>query len=155
MQLPHALDGEFKRVAKEEETTMEILVTEIAELTGYSVRQIYNFRSGKWAIPSPMIPALCKRFRSRALLDALIDDCRETQVDVPDGYDLTRLVSKTVRDHLRHYEKFLDAFEDGVIEQREMAELLESGERIIRDVRQFEAIAKSDFERRQRFQSSR
>src|ERR1044072_3500823 len=153
MNLPHALNEEFKRVAQAEGKSMEELVQEVAALVGYSPRQVYNFRSGKWHLPAQLIPVLCKRFCSRALLDALIDECDETRVEVPDGYELTCLVSQTVRDDLRHYEKFLSAFEDGEISEREMAELRESGERVISNVKKFESIAQADLDRRLRTQA--
>lgn len=149
MNLPDALDREFKRVAKAEQISMEELVNELATLTNCSTRQLYNYRSGKWSLPGEMIPTLCKRFRSRALLDELIAGCEETPVDVPEAFDLTRLVTQTVRDDMHHYEKFLNAFEDGVIEGRELEELRESGARVIDNVRKFEAIAVADFSKRQ------
>jgi hypothetical protein len=155
MQLPHVLDAEFKRVAKAEGKSMEALVEEVAALVGYRPRQIYNFRSGKWDIPSSLIPRLCNRFHSRALLDALIDECGETRVEVPDNYELTCIVSQTVRDDLRHYEKFLAAFEDSEINERELAELRESGARVISNVKKFEAIAEADCDRQQRAQAAR
>ena len=102
MNLPQTLDAEFKRLAREEQRPMEELVEEVARLVGKSPRQIYNFRSGKWDIPSQLIPVFCKRFRSLALLQALADECRETEIEVPEHYELTCLVSKTVRDDLRH-----------------------------------------------------
>lgn len=149
MNLADTLHREFKRVARAEQIAMEDLVNEVSKLVECSPRQIYNYRSGKWDLPSGLIPALCKRFRSRALLDELTAGCAETPVDVPDAFDLTRLVAQTVRDDMRHFEKFLDAFEDGVVEGHELAELRESGARVVENVRQFEAIAEADFNRRQ------
>lgn len=154
MQLALTLDAEFKRVAREEQKSMDDLVTEVAALTGKCARQLYNFRSGKWDLPSSLIPLLCRRFRSRALLDALIDECRGTEVEVPDLFDLTRLISRTVGDDMRHFESYIRAFEDGIVSEQELRELRESGERLISDVRKFEAIAVEDFERRRRLQSA-
>src|SRR5438270_647575 len=102
-----ALDGEFKRVAKAEGKTREEFVSEIAKLTKKSERQIYNFRSGKWPIPDCLYPILCNRFGSRALANALLDECGETPIAVPDSYDLTKLTSQTVREDLAYYEEFL------------------------------------------------
>lgn len=155
MKVPHALDAEFKRVAKEEGVPMEALVNEVAGLTGKSARQIYNFRSGKWVIPHNLFPILCKRFRSMALVNALVEECSaETEIEVPELYELTRLVSNTVRDDLKHYETFLDAFEDGVIDKAELDKLTASGERVIRNIYQFQQIAVADYERRCRFQNA-
>src|SRR5947209_19817010 len=108
MKVAHALDEEFKRVAKAEGKSMEDLMRAVAALVGVCVREVYNWRSGKWKFSYHHFPVLCKRFRSRAVLDALIEECGETPVDVPDPYDLTRLVSQTVREDLRYFEQFLD-----------------------------------------------
>jgi hypothetical protein len=155
MNLPHVLDDEFGRLAKEEGKPMEELVEDVARLIGKSPRQVYNFRTGKWPIPAQLIPLLCRRFRSLALLNALADGCRETQIEVPELYELACLVSQTVRDDLHHYEQFLKAFEDGVVTEREMQELRESGERVISNVYKFETIAQADFDRRLRFQGAK
>jgi hypothetical protein len=148
MNTPLTLDNEFKRVAKAEKISLEELVYEVAVLADRSTRHIYNYRSGQQSLPAEMIPLLCKRFGSRALLDELADECRETPVEVPELYELSRLVSQTIRQDLKYYERFLDAFEDGVVDAREMAQLEESGARVVQNVRQFEAIARQDFERR-------
>jgi hypothetical protein len=155
MNLPHTIDREFKRVAKAEGISMEALVAEVALLTKKSERQIYNFRSGKWELPPSLFPVLCNRFRSRAILDALIDECEATPVDLPESFDLTKLISQTVREDLRHYEQFIDAYEDGAIDAQELAALKESGERVVLNVRRFEAIALDNYERHQAAKGSR
>ena len=149
MNLPHTLDGEFRRVAKAENISMEVLVSEASRLSECSPRQMYNYRSGKWLLPAQLIPVLCKRFRSRALLDALIDKCRHSPVEVPDSYDLTRLISQVVRQDLKHYERCLDAFEsDGGIDRLELQEISDATERVIQNARQVLAIATENYERR-------
>ncbi len=153
MNLALTLDREFKRVAKDENIPMDELVAECARLVGCSTRQIYNYRSGKWLLPGEMIPALCKRFGSLALLHVLADGCRETSVEVPEQFELSRLVAQTIREDMGHYARFLDAFEDGVVERRELDDLLDSGARVIQNVRQFEAIAVAGHERRARLKS--
>lgn len=155
MNLPHTLDNEFKRVAKAEGIAMDELVAEVALLTQKSERQIYNYRCGKWELPSPLIPILCRRFRSRALLIALEDECRDAPVEVPETFELTKLVSQTVRGDLHHYEKFLDAFESDGIDAQELEALKASGDRVVMNVRHFEAIATADYERRQAARGSR
>ncbi len=151
MKLHLTLDDEFKRIAKQESLSMEALVDEVSRLAGCSTRQMYNYRSGKWLLPAQLIPALCKRFRSRALLDALIDECRATRIDVPDSYDLTRLISQVVRQDLKHYERCIDAFEsDGGIDGLELEEITDATERVIQNARQILAIAHENNQRRKR-----
>lgn len=147
MQIHLTLNDELKRVAKEEDIPMVDLVIEVAHLTGCSVRQVYHYRSGKWGMPAPLIPILCRRFKSLALLHALADSCRETTIQVPEDYELTRLVSQTVRDVLKHFEHYLDAFDSNGIDTRELEQLIESGERVIQHVHQFKEIAIADHER--------
>lgn len=149
MKLNLTLDEEFKRTAKEESLSMESLVDEVSRLAGCSTRQMYNYRSGKWQIPAQLIPVLCRRFKSRALLEALIDECRATHIEVPDSYDLTRLIAQVVRQDLKHYERCLDAFDtDGGIDRLELEEITNTTERVIQNARQVLAIAKENYERR-------
>jgi hypothetical protein len=145
----HTLDSEFKRVANDEGVPMEELVAEVAGLTKKSERQIYNFRSGKWPIPDCLYPILCKRFRSRALANALLDDCGETPVKVPDSYELPVLASKTIREDLEYYAEFLADFESDGIDPGELKHLRELAERVVRNVYGFVEIAAEDCERRQ------
>jgi hypothetical protein len=144
--LARVLDGEFLRIAGEEDVKLSALVGEVAQATGYSERQIYNFREGRSDLPSALIPFFCERFKSRALIDALSDS--DFNVEVPEMYDLTRLTSRAVRDILQHYERYLDAFESDGIDRAELAELEISGDAVVRTVRQFLAIAEADCERR-------
>ena len=151
MQLPHTLDDEFKRVAAAEGLAMEELVLAVSQITGYSSRQLYNFRSGKWPMPAELIPVLCKRFGSLALLHELEDACSETKIEIPEDFELAKLCAQTVRDDMRHYGRFMDAFEDGVIERSELDELNRSGERVVQNVRMFLGIATADYQRRATF----
>lgn len=154
MNLPHTLDEEFRRLARATGMTMEELVAEVAALTGFSQRHIYNFRSGKWPVPADLVPILYKRFSSTALLDELKDECQRTPVQIPDQFELTLLTSQTLREDLLHYERVLKAFEDGAIDARELAELRDSGARVVQNVRMFEAIAEADYERRKAARSA-
>ncbi|OLE52650.1 MAG: hypothetical protein AUG51_16905 [Acidobacteria bacterium 13_1_20CM_3_53_8] len=154
MKVPHALDEEFKRVTKVEGVTMEALVNEIAGLTGYTARHIYNFRSGKWKLDPDLIPLLCKRFRSRTLLNVLIVECQDVRIEVPDGFDLTRLVSQTVREDLEYYQQFLADFESNGIDETELAHLRELVERVVCNAYRFVEIAAQDYERRHALKES-
>src|SRR4051794_752852 len=107
MNLARTLDDEFKRTAKQEDLTMETLVEEVAGITGYTARQLYNFRSGKWPLPAAIIPILCQRFGSRILMHALAAQCEQTPVNVPDEYDLARITTQAVRDDMRHFQLVL------------------------------------------------
>jgi hypothetical protein len=150
MNLALTLDAEIKRVSNKEQISIEDLVKEVARITECSTRQVYNYRSGKWLLPGEHIPALCKRFGSRALLHALEDSCRETPIEIPEDFDLTRLVSQTVREDLKYYEQFLDDFEsDGGIDPSELVELRELAERVIGNAYRFVEIASDNCERRQ------
>jgi hypothetical protein len=148
MKVPHALDSEFRRVAQAEGITMEELVAEIAKLTKRSNRHIYNFRCGKWPIPDKLFPIFCKRFGSLALANALLEECRETPVTLPEKFDLTKLVSQTVRDDLKYYEAFLDDFESDGIDSNELSQLRILAERVISNAYRFVEIAARDCERR-------
>jgi len=154
MNLALTFDEEFKRVAKAEDISMEELVTEVSRLVGCSARQVYNYRSGKWLLPGQFIPALCKRFGSLALLHALAEGCCMKPVEVPESYDLTKMVTQTVRDDMGFYSRYLDAFESDGFDRNELESLLAAGERVIQNVRQFEEIATVDCERRTRVKSS-
>src|ERR1700754_5050566 len=86
MNIARTLDDEFKRVAKHDDLTMEELVDQVSEMSGYTHRQLYNFRSGKWPLPAAIIPLLCQRFGSRILMQALAAECERTPISVPEGY---------------------------------------------------------------------
>lgn len=148
MQLPPTINSEFRRVQQDEGVSMEDLVADVARLTGKKERQIYNYRSGKWSLPADLLPVLCRRFGSLALIDALRDECRDTQVAVPAGFELTRLVSGTLRQDLSLYEKFISAFESDGIQPRELRELRELAERLIAGIYRLVEVAGADCESR-------
>lgn len=148
MNIARTLDDEFKRVAKQEGLMMEELVEQVAEMTGYTQRQLYNFRSGKWPLPAVIIPLLCQRFGSRVLMQALAAECERTPINVPDTYELARITTQAVRDDMRHFQFILDAFEDGRIDQEELSQLRASSERVCERIWMFYEIAAADYDRR-------
>jgi len=148
-------DDELRRVAGEESKSMEELVVEIAALLGCSTRQIYNYRSGKWAPKVTKLPVLCKRFGSVVLARAIIDECQDIPMHVPEEYELARLITRTVREDMEHYGGLLAAFESEGIDKTELDELKVSGERVKRNVNQLEAIAMADYERRRQIRAAR
>ena len=128
---------------------METLVEQVVEITGYTARQLYNFRSGKWPLPAAIIPILCQRFGSRRLMHALAAQCDQTPINVPDQYDLARIITQAIRDDMKHHQLILDAFEDGRIDRDELAQLRASTERISERLYMFVEIAAADYDRRQ------
>jgi hypothetical protein len=150
MKLHETLRAEIRRVARNEDKSIEELVDELKELTDYSVRQIYNFKCGKWDIPSRLIPVLCKRFGSRALLSALADECSDTRVEVPELFDLGKKVAETLRDDMGFYLELVKAFEDGVIQPHELVRLRELSEKCQRGQVEFLEIAGAAYERSQK-----
>jgi hypothetical protein len=138
-------------MALHEEKTMEDLCAEIAALVGLKgkeYRQLYNWRTGKWPLPSNVIPALCRRFKSRALLHALEAECNDVVVEVPQDADITRLVSRSMRQDLGLCEQFLDAYESDGIQPRELRELRETAERTIASIYLLVEVASADCEKR-------
>ena len=147
------LDAEFWRIAEQENKSMEDLVVEIAELINRSRRQIYNYRSGKWSLEERFIPLLCQRFKSLALANSVLAACGDVEIEIPDRFDLTKMVSKTVRCNLHCYEEYLHAFESDGIEPHELQKLRELMEEVVRDAYQFLEIAARDCERRSQTQN--
>lgn len=149
MSLPNALDEEIRRVAREEDKTMEEIVAEVAATIGCTPRQLYNYRSGKLRLPASMIPILCKRFNSRTLLHVLISECEQTPITVPDQFELGTITTGAVRDVMDHYHSLLGAFDsDGGIDRNELSKLRESSERVADTIWMFYEIAVADYERR-------
>jgi transcriptional regulator with XRE-family HTH domain len=143
------LTEELKRAAQAEGVTMEEAMEALSDATGYSVRQIYNWRGGSQPIPAAALPALCQRFGSRSLLDAVTDACAGTRVDVPELFDLDRLCAQVIRSDMAAVDKFLAAFEDARITRAELAGLNEAMTAMISNVRRLYAIAEADCQRRQ------
>lgn len=141
--------AELKRLSLLEDKSMDEICEEIARLVGLrGERQVYNWRAGRWPLPSNVIPTLCRRFKSRALLNALADECADVEIEIPENYDLTREVSQTVRQDLLAYEGFLKAFDDDSIEPHELQELRELMEKVIANAHRFLDIAATNCERR-------
>lgn len=147
--LAWVLNEEFKRVARRDEISMEELVVEVARLVCRSPRHIYNYRTGKWPFDPSFMPVFCRRFGSRALLEALVSECSDVKVEVPEKFDLTRMVMNTVRQDLEFYDNFLESFDSDGIQPNELPRLRELMERVVQNAYQFLEIAVTDCERRQ------
>lgn len=133
-----ALDEEFKRVAKNEDVPMGDLVAGVAELLGCTDRMIYNYRSGKWPLPSSYVPVLCKRFKSTLLFNVLAAAVTEADQASPiiDDADLNEI---SVRDQaknlliasLGHFSLIEDALKKaGGVTKNDVLEIEESSQRM-------------------------
>lgn len=140
-------EAEIKRLADERGESVGALLGKLADMSGVSERQIYNYRSGKTEIAPEQIKIFCQQFDSLALGCAWLSSFGVTQ-DVCDEFDLSRLASKTVRNYLACGEAFLDAFDDGKIDGHEMNRLELAGAQISRDTHRLLEIARDNHSRR-------
>ena len=143
--LARALDAEFRRVAKDEDITMEQLVQEVADLTNYTPRQIYNFRSGKWPIPAPLIPMLCKRFGSRLLINVLDEELKEVP-PVPLNCSIEELALNTMREVMNYHLEVITAVKEG-LDRIKLNEFNEKTDQIIRRERCLLIALEAEYER--------
>lgn len=147
--LARALDDEFKRVARAEDVSMDALVSEIASLAGCTARQLYNYRSGKWPIPSSLIPTLCQRFKSRLLLDVLsIAIPREinSTIDIEDAWPLSKQLLHRALDHAETAQRILSGAD---FTRSDLIEFSQLSDSITRDVRRLYSFAETAYERAQ------
>ncbi|HKO43385.1 MAG TPA: hypothetical protein VJU84_08845 [Pyrinomonadaceae bacterium] len=142
------LDSEFKRIYEQEDKTMEELVGEIAQLVNRRPREIYNWRCGKWPVPSSAIPTLCRRFGSTALVNALVAECSDVAVVVPEGADVPRMVTRTMKKDLALFEQFLDAHDSDGFQPHELRTLREMAEQTIADIYRLVEVAGADCDHR-------
>jgi hypothetical protein len=151
LDLTPLLNQEILRVAKEEkltdDTSMKTFMSELADLCGVSLRMVYHWRSGHAKLPGDHVPSLCKRLGSLVLLDALKSAAAETQIEIPDQFDLALQASRAVRQDLECYERVMLSFEDGVIEPGELIEMKELEARAHRNLHLMIGIAEAACER--------
>jgi len=142
------LDSEFHRVSREEQIRMAELVDEVAELAKITPRQLYNYRSGKWSPPASLIPVLCGRFKSRALIDSLTRDLEAAQVEVPESYDLAHLLVSSARSAFSQYERYFDLFDGSVIDLDDVEQIKLRSSEVIQSILKLNAIAEASYQRR-------
>jgi len=152
MQLPpttfaRVLDSEFKRIAEQEDKTMEDLTDEITHLVNRRPREFYNWRSGKWPVPSNLIPVLCRRFGSTALVSALVAECSDVIVVVPEGADVPRMVARTMKKDMTLFENFLDAHDSDGFQPHELSTLREMAQQTISDIVRLVEVAGAECDR--------
>lgn len=147
--ISQALEDEFQRLwHKREGFAMSDVMAEAAGFLGVSTRHLYNYRSGKWSLPADYIKPLCEFFGSPFLADVIAEAGRQVEIEIPTTYDLARMITELIRADMAHYQMALDAFENNGIDRHDLDALQESGRRVIQNVRQLEAIAVADYERR-------
>lgn len=133
--LSFALDEEFKRVAKDEDKPMGDLVAEIAELLGCTERMLYNWRSGKWSLPSDYVPILCKRFGSPLLFNVLAAAMKDEGSLSLNEADLNKstireLSKDLVLAALGHHQLIEEALKNDDFSKPDLTQIEESNERV-------------------------
>ena len=118
MKLAKTLDSEVKRVSKTEGVTRRELIEELSAQTGYSTRHFYNFRDGKWPIPAPLIPVLCARFKSKALLEVLGED---VQTLAPEPVDFDKAAVEATKEVCDLNLRMMKGLREGSIDRKELA----------------------------------
>lgn len=115
------LECEIKRIAAERGESIDQTIKNLADLSGLSERQIYNYRTGKTDMPSGLIAVFCNQFGSNALAMAILRQC-EPCAEI-EAFDLVRLASQSAQETLGVHQHFLKVFDDGQIDGFEMNEV--------------------------------
>jgi hypothetical protein len=143
---------EILRVAidekKTDEDSIKDLLIEIAKLCGVTLRAVYHWRSGRHALPSDVVPILCKRFGSNALLDELNRLRAQIEIEVPGQYDLAKMAARSVQEDMNFIEQILIAFESEGIQPGERDRLRELAARAHGNLHRLMEIAEADCARR-------
>jgi hypothetical protein len=141
--LARALDEEFKRISQEEDIPMGELVEQVALLAETSARSLYNYRSGKWPLPSHLIPIICRRFRSRALVDLLNSEIKDAPIDLPsdseEAWEIARAVITEICQLFEQVKQALD--HDLAVDHSRLDQIDERADRINRHCRLLRATA--------------
>ncbi|HEY6329844.1 MAG TPA: hypothetical protein VI756_10950, partial [Blastocatellia bacterium] len=107
-------------------------------------------RSGKWPMPADLVPILCRRFRSSALIDALREEVAGADVQVPEDYDLVHMLASSLRSMLGHYERYFSVFDGGGITEEDVEQIKASSSEIITTIFKLNAIAEAACARRKK-----
>lgn len=140
-------EAEVKRIAEERNEPMAQTLKLLGDMSGVSERQIYNYRQGKTEISPEQIKIFCQQFNSFALGCAWFSTFGIEQ-EICDEFDLSRFASRTVRNVLQAGDRFLSAFDDGVIDGHELNELELASAQIQRDARRLTEVARDNYNRR-------
>lgn len=148
--LARALDDEFRRVAKSEDVPMLYLVKQVARALGCSERQLYNYRSGKWPIPSSYLPALCQRFNSRLLLDVLSGSIEPSEIRTAIDFDTAWALSKQlILRSIEHADAVLDIVAGAEFTRGDLTGFSAKTDSIVRDCRRLYSFAETAYEHAQ------
>lgn len=140
------LESEIKRIAADRGESIELTIDRLSEFSGVTVRQIYNYRSGKCDIPSGMIPIFCNEFGSNALVMAILKQCKPSEE--VESFDIVKLANQSARNTLQTHDRFLEAFDDGTIDGFELNELKKKTAASIADFHRLEQVAEDHYNRR-------
>ena len=146
-------NAEIRRVASAENRTdaksMDAFMEEIAILCNLKQkRMVYHWRSGRHRLPAEHVPALCKRFGSRALLDALSSAAAGTEVEIPANFNLALEANRSLREDLEFHAALLKHFEHDGIQPGELDELRDLQARAHSNLHVMFGIAEADCQRR-------
>jgi hypothetical protein len=150
MHSPLALtfDAEIKRISIEKGKPIGEILELLAERSGISWQQLYNYRSGKTDIPASLIPVLCKHIGSNALAMSLVGLCETGDWDPQDAFDLADFCAGTTRDMLAGMQTFIDAARDGEIDGHELLKIKNVTASIVRNAHRTLEVATQMRERR-------
>ena len=146
-QIAPVFNAEIRRIAhkenKTDEKSMRRLMEEIAAICGLQdTRMVYHWRSGRHPLPAEHVPALCKRFNSYALLEAIKD--ANIEIEIPDNFNLALEANRALQQDLECYERLLLSFDDGQITPGELLELKELEARAHRNLHLMMGIAEAN-----------
>lgn len=140
------LESEIKRIAVERGETIELTIERLSEFSGVTVRQIYNYRTGKCDIPSGMIPIFCNEFGSNALAMAILKQCQPSEEI--ENFDIVKLASQSAQKTLGVHQHFLKVFEDDHIDGFEYNESKRKTAEAIADFHRLEQVVEDTYNRR-------
>lgn len=140
------LENEIKRTANKRGESIGRTIERLAEFSGITERQIYNYISGKCDVPSGQIVVFCREFGSNALVMSILHQCEESKP--LEEYDIVRLGNKSARETLAVHDTFFEVFEDGEVDGFELTKLKKSKASAVANFNYLEQIAEDNYKRR-------
>lgn len=143
---------EILRVAKQRhkatEDGIKELLLEIASDCGVGLRAVYHWRSGRHPIPSDFLPMICKCLGSNALQDEMNRLRAQIEVEVPEQFDLVRLITESLQEDMTFMQQIISDFESDGIQPTELDRLDQLGARVHGNTHRLLEIARADCHRR-------